>query len=106
MTTAGPFRGLFASAATFKKCTAEKLAFITLGLVDLLLTLLAVNLGLSEVNPVMRLIIQIPVLLLLIKLFVPVLVAWLMPGKLLVPSIILLLLVIIWDIKELVVFFL
>ena len=105
MTTARPLRGLFSSAATFRKCTAEKVAFIVLGALDLLLTVVAMNLGLTEINPVMRLIIQIPVLILFVKLFVPVLIAWLMPGKLLIPSIVLLALVIIWNIKELVVFF-
>jgi len=95
---------LFESSATFKKCTAEKVAFIALGAVDLLLTLTAVNLGLSELNPVIRFLLYIPVLLLLVKLLLPVFIAWLMPGKLLLPSIMLLALVIIWDIKELVFF--
>ena len=94
--------GLFASAATFKKCTAEKLAFVGLGLLDAVLTVLAMNLGLAELNPVMRLVLQLPVLLLVLKVFVPVVIAWLIPGKLLIPSIILLGLVIVWNIKELI----
>jgi hypothetical protein len=96
--------GIFASAATFKRCTAWKTAFIALGLVDLLLTLAAVNLGLSEINPFIRLALQSPALLLVIKLFIPVLIAWLIPGKLLIPSIILLGLIIVWNIKELSIF--
>jgi hypothetical protein len=96
--------GLFASSVTFKKCTAEKATFIALGLMDLILTVLAVNLGLSEINPLIRLALQIPILMLLVKVFIPVLIAWLMPGKLLIPSIILLALVILWNIKELLVF--
>ena len=93
--------GLFESTATFRKCTAAKIAFVTLGLVDLVLTVLAVNLGLTEINPFMRLLIQVPLLLLAVKLFIPVFIAWLMPGKLLLPSTILLFLVVLWNIKEL-----
>jgi hypothetical protein len=96
--------GLFESAVTFKKHTTAKLVFIMLGALDLLLTLAAVNLGLSEINPVIRVALQIPVLLLAMKLFIPVFIAWLMPGKLLVPSIILLALVVAWNIKELLFF--
>lgn len=65
-------RGIFESCATFKKHTAEKLAFVLLGLSDLILTVLAVNLGFYEINPLMRLFIQIPVILLTVKLFIPV----------------------------------
>jgi hypothetical protein len=97
--------GLFDSAVTFKKYTAEKLAFIGLGLLDLLLTVLAINLGLSEINPVMRLLIQLPALLLMVKFFIPILIAWLMPGKLLWPSIAMLFMVVVWNIKELAIFF-
>ena len=96
--------GIFDSAVTFKKHTTAKLVFIGLGALDLLLTLAAVNLGLSEINPMIRLALQIPVLLVAMKLFIPAFIAWLMPGKLLVPSIILLALVVAWNIKELCVF--
>jgi hypothetical protein len=97
--------GWFESTATFRKCTAEKMAFIFLGLIDLGLTVLAMNLGLTEVNPVMRFIIQVPLLLLAVKLFIPVIIAWLMPGKLLLPSIALLIIAVGWNIKELAVFY-
>jgi hypothetical protein len=96
--------GLFASAATFKRCTVWKTVFVSLGLLDLLLTVAAMNLGLSEINPFIRFALQLPALMLVIKLFIPVLIAWLIPGKLLIPSIILLGLVIVWNIKELFVF--
>jgi hypothetical protein len=62
------------------------------------------RLGLSEINPVIRYLVNIPILLLTVKLFIPGLIAWIMPGKLLLPSIALLALVVIWNIKELVVF--
>jgi hypothetical protein len=43
-------------------------------------------------------------LLLTVKLFIPVLIAWAIPGKLLWPSIAVLGLVAVWNIKELVIF--
>jgi hypothetical protein len=92
------------SSATFKRCTLEKVSFILLSLFDLTLTILAMNLGLSEINPLVRYLIQIPLLLLIIKLAIPVLIAWIMPGRLLWPSIGLLALIVAWNIKELVIF--
>jgi len=98
--------GWWESSATFKRCTAEKASFIFLGLFDLILTILAINLGLFEINPLVRYMVQIPALLLTVKLFIPVLIAWIMPGKLLLPSIAMLAIVVIWNLKELVVFLL
>jgi hypothetical protein len=92
------------SSATFKRCTLEKASFILLSLFDLTLTILAMNLGLSEINPLVRYLVQIPLLLLIIKLGIPVLIAWIMPGKLLLPSIALLALIVVWNLKELVIF--
>ena len=96
--------GWWESSITFKKCTAEKISFIFLSLLDLALTLLAMHLGFYEMNPFIMFLVQIPLLLLLVKLVIPVLIAWLMPGKLLWPSIAVLALVVIWNVKELVVF--
>jgi len=104
MQPGGTLGRLFESSATFRKCTAEKTVFVFLGLCDLVLTVLAVNLGLTEMNPVVRFLVQVPALLWLVKLFIPVFIAWLMPGKLLIPSIALLVLVVGWNIKELAVF--
>jgi hypothetical protein len=94
------------SSATFKRCRAEKISFIFLSLFDLVLTMLAMYLGFYEMNPFIRFLVHIPLLLLTVKLFIPVLIAWLMPGKLLLPSIALLALAVIWNLKELVVFLL
>ncbi|HJX13487.1 MAG TPA: DUF5658 family protein [Dehalococcoidales bacterium] len=92
------------SSATFRKCTAEKASFVLLNQFDLTLTVLAMYLGLTEINPFVRFLVEVPALLLVVKLFIPVLIAWLMPGRLLLPSTALLALVVIWNIKELVVF--
>ena len=92
------------SSATFRKCTAEKASFVLLNQFDLTLTVLAMYLGLTEINPFVRFMVNVPALLLVVKFFIPVLIAWLMPGRLLLPSTALLALVVIWNIKELVVF--
>jgi hypothetical protein len=96
--------GWFDSSATFKKCTAWKLSFISLCVLDFALTLLAMHLGFYEINPLVKLLVQIPFLLVLFKFIIPVLIAWLMPGKLLLPSVALLALIVIWNIKELIVY--
>ena len=95
----------FEASATFKKCTVAKVSFILLCLFDLTLSVVAVSLGFTEINPVMSFLIGIPVLLLIIKLAIPVLIAWLIPGRLLWPSIAVLALATIWNIKEILVFF-
>lgn len=92
------------SSATFKRCTAEKTSFILLCTFDLTLTVLAISLGFVELNPLVRYLVHIPALLLVVKLAIPVLIAWVMPGRLLWPSIALLCLVVIWNIKELLIF--
>ena len=92
------------SSATFKKCTTEKASFIFLNQFDLALTVVAVYLGLSEINPFIRFLFQIPVLLLVVKIAIPILIAWLMPGRLLWPSIAILAIIVIWNIKELIIF--
>jgi hypothetical protein len=97
---------LFESAITFKKYTLEKVAFIALCQFDLLLSLLALYLGFTEINPIMNYLFRIPEVLLLVKLVIPVLIAWLMPGRFLWPSIFLLAIVSFWNIKEILVFFL
>ena len=94
------------SAVTFKKCTASKITFILLNQFDLSLTVLAISLGLTELNPFVRFLMEVPALLIPVKLVIPVLIAWIMPGKLLWPSIALLAIVVLWNIKELAVFFL
>ena len=101
----GMLADLFESSATFTKCTTVKVTFILLGLTDMVLTVLAMNLGLSELNPFVRLLIQVPAMLVAVKFVIPVLIAWFMPGKLLWPSIALLALVVAWNIKVLIFLF-
>jgi len=81
-----------------------KAAYVVLHQLDLVLTVLAVSLGLSELNPVMCGLLGMPVLLLVTKQLVPLLIAWLVPYKVLVPANVLLLLLLGWNVKELLVF--
>lgn len=90
------------SSATFKRCTLEKVSFIVLNQVDLTLTLVAMHLGFDELNPFVGFLLDIPVLLVVVKVILPLLIAWLMPGRLLWPSLAVLLAVAVWNIKELV----
>ena len=95
---------LWASAGTFRHCTAEKASFVLLNQLDLALTVLAFHLGLFEMNPLMRYVVTIPVLLVIMKSAIPLLIAWLVPGKLLLPANIFLCLVVSWNLKELLLF--
>ncbi len=81
---------------------AIKASYVFLQMSDLLLTMIGVSLGFCEVNIIMRNMLASPGQLILIKLVIPLFIAWLVPGRLLVPAILLLSLVVGWDIKELV----
>ncbi|MFH0914191.1 MAG: DUF5658 family protein [Chloroflexota bacterium] len=85
---------------------AGKVTFILLQQVDLGLTLLAASWGIPEVNPFMRGLLSTPLQLVLVKAVIPVLMAGLIPGRLLIPAAGFLLLVVGWNIKELFLFLL
>ena len=93
---------LMSSAMTFEKEQAAKLLFIILNIIDLNLTLFAISEGATELNPLMQNLFNAPYRLYLVKLILPTFLAWLVPGKLLVPAVILLAFVIGWDIRELI----
>jgi len=92
---------LLFSTATFRHATVEKVSFIILTQLDLTLTILATSLGFTELNPWMSSLLSTPLQLFLVKLLVPVLIAWLVPGRLLLPAIAFLFFVLGWNIKEL-----
>ncbi len=104
--TVGMTANLIGSAATFKRCLPEKISFVLLNQCDLLLTIVAMSLGFYEINPLMRYLLTVPLLMVLIKFAVPLLIAWLAPGKLLLPSIILLSFFVAWNLKEILFFWL
>ncbi len=74
--------------------------YVLLQQVDLILSLCAAYFGFAELNPVMRNLLASPVQLILIKLVIPILIAWLVPGRLLLPAFAFLSLVVLWNIKE------
>lgn len=97
--------GLRASAITFRKCTLLKIAFIALNLIDLGLTLYANAHGARELNPLMLNMLNTPFQLYIVKFALPLLLAWLLPGPFLIPSIAALVFVLGWDINQLSVLF-
>ncbi len=78
-----------------------KVGYVLLHQVDLILTVAAVSGGLFELNPVIRNLLATPVQLVVVKLVIPLFIAWLVPSKLLLPAFAFLSLVVIWNIKEL-----
>jgi len=94
---------LWDSALTFRRGLGTKVSFVLLNLFDLVLTTFALSLGFYELNPWMRSLAASPLQLLLVKLAIPILIAWIVPSRLLMPAIALLILVVGWDVKELLV---
>ena len=78
-----------------------KASYVFLHQLDLILTIFAVHYGLNELNPLMRDLLTSPLQLVVAKLIIPILIAWLVPGRLLIPAVIFLGLVILWNMKEL-----
>ena len=80
---------------------ALKGSYLLLQQLDLALTLLAVHRGLTELNPFMKGLLASPWQLAIAKVFIPVLIVWLLPGRFLIPGIVILSAVVGWNIKEL-----
>ena len=80
---------------------ALKASYVFLHQLDLILTILAVQHGLSELNPLMRGLLASPLQLVVAKFAIPLLIAWFVPAKLLIPAVLLMCLVIGWNVKEL-----
>ncbi|MFC1946161.1 DUF5658 family protein [Chloroflexota bacterium] len=78
-----------------------KISYVLMHLIDLALTLYAVNIGYHELNPFIRSMIDNPLQLVLIKVIIPALLAWLVPAKLLLPALAVITLVVGWNIGEL-----
>ena len=87
--------------AEFRKGLSLRVAYMALQLIDCLMTVLAVNAGFEEMNPVMRGLLGSPVQLVTFKLIVPLAIAWLVPARLLLPALALLLVIIGFNVKEL-----
>ena len=80
---------------------AVKASYVGLHHLDLMLTVFAASLGLYEMNPFMRAMLDAPLQLVLFKFMLPFIIAWFVPGKYLIPAGLLLIGVFIWNFKEL-----
>lgn len=78
-----------------------KVLYLLLQSIDLVLTVLAAQLGYPELNPLMKAALTSTSSLLILKVFIPLLICWVVPGKLLIPGIALLAVIVGWNIKEL-----
>ena len=81
-----------------------KIIYLVLQVLDLSLTLFAMTVGAQELNPVMRASLGSPLQITVLKGGMPLLIAWLVPGKLLIPAVAFLLFVVGWNVKELLLF--
>ncbi len=84
-----------------KKSIAIKASYVLLHQLDLILTVVAVSLGYSELNPLMRILLTAPLQLVIIKVFIPLVIAWLTPNKLLLPATAFIFLVVLWNVRQL-----
>lgn len=91
----------YLSVVEFKKGLSIKVAYVLLHQADFLLTKFAMSAGFEELNPMMRGLLDTPVQLLVFKLIIPFIIAWLVPAKLLLPALMLLLVVIGLNLREL-----
>ena len=88
------------SLATLSHAATWKIGFVTLIYLDLLLTLFATQHGFTEMNPFMARLLSRPGELYLVKVVVPLCIVWVVPAKLLLPSIGFMLFVVGWNVKE------
>jgi hypothetical protein len=84
----------YLSVAEWKRGLSIKVAYVLLHQADILMTNFAIYTGFKEFNPVIRGLLDSPVQLLVFKLIIPLIIAWLVPAKLLLPALVLLLVVI------------
>ncbi len=101
MTTLRGELGRYFTVAEWKKGLGIKIAYLLLHQADILLTSFAVSAGFYEFNPVIRASLDTPVQILALKLFIPLLIAWLIPAKLLIPAVILLLAIVGYNLSQL-----
>jgi hypothetical protein len=90
-----------ASIATFQQGTSLKISYLCLACGDLVLTAYAFAAGFTELNPLIARLETRPLELVVVKGVVPALIAWLVPAKLLLPSIALLAAIVAWNIGQL-----
>jgi hypothetical protein len=82
--------------------TVLKVVFLSLQMVDLTLTVIAARSGYPELNPFMKASLDSLYKLAIFKFGIPFLISWFVPGRLLIPAILLLAGVVGWNCKELI----
>jgi hypothetical protein len=93
---------VFKSQQRDRTDTVLKAVFLCLQLADLALTLVAARYGYPELNPFVRASMDSIYKLAIFKFAVPVVISWFVPGRWLIPAILLLCGVVGWNIKELI----
>jgi hypothetical protein len=101
MTTLRGELARYFTVAEWKKGLVIKVAYVLLHQADILLTSFALSAGFQEINPVIRASLETPVLILVLKLFIPLIIAWLVPARLLIPAIVLLLVIVGFNLAQL-----
>jgi hypothetical protein len=79
-----------------------RIVFLSLQMLDLVLTALAARYGWIELNPVMKASMDSTYKLAIFKFVIPVAISFFVPGRWLLPAIMLLLMVLGWNVKELI----
>ena len=82
--------------------TVLKAVFLSLQMIDLTLTVIAARSGYPELNPFMKASLDSVYKLAIFKFGIPFLISWFVPGRLLIPAILLLAGVVGWNVKELI----
>jgi hypothetical protein len=85
-----------------KTDTVLKIVFLSLQTVDFILTALAARYGWAELNPIMRASMDSLYQMALFKFVIPAAISWFVPGRLLIPAILLLCGIVGWNTKELI----
>jgi hypothetical protein len=83
-----------------KTDTALKVTFLTMQMADLILTLVAARSGWVELNPIMLASLDSLYKVAAFKFAVPILVSWFVPGRLLIPAILLLCGILGWNLRQ------
>ena len=100
----GPISRLLAVCRKKDKTdTALKATFLIMQMADLTLTLVAARSGWIELNPLMRAQLDSLAVMAIVKFVIPGLVSWFVPGRLLIPAILLLCGVVGWNLREMIV---
>jgi hypothetical protein len=80
--------------------TILKVIFLVLQLADLVLTALAARYGWTELNPMMQSSLNSISKLAFLKFSIPVLISWFVPGRWLIPAILLLCMIVGWNVTQ------